>query len=278
MAPLRPIYIALLYFIDLISHRSRAEAECPKPIFLPLSNCTIQRANAPSVDSWGIQLGVRSSGQELCFVPSTALNNTVLMGTDVCRPDKRPNNTIDQCGSRRGGLFNLAAAGSSFTPVPTSSLVPDDGWRVFMAPSQPFQQAGRITLNLLSDAAVEMPVAIVTEGQNHTTSELGLSLNSVFLQSLVDAGQISARGFGLNSGSQAIGQTRDGSLILGGYDQASISSHFAEYKMDYPLLRDISIRVCPLQVKIRKLILRPAGEDDITLSDESSVIDACIEP
>lgn len=211
-------------------------------------------------------------------MPSTALNNTILMGADVCRSDNRFNTTLDQCRSRRGGLLDVAALGSSFVPIATSSLVPDDGWRKIMAPSQPFQQAGKTTLNLLSDASIEMPVAIVTEGQNHTTSELGLGLNSVFLQSLVDAGLISAQVFGLNAGSQSTAQPRDGSLVLGGYDQASISSHFTEYPMDYPLLKDISLRVCPLQVKIRKLILRPAGGEDITLSDEGSDIDACIEP
>ncbi|KAF7510332.1 hypothetical protein GJ744_006828 [Endocarpon pusillum] len=200
------------------------------------------------------------------------------MGVDVCRPDNRPNTTLDQCRSRRGGLLDVAAMGSSFIPIATSSLVPDDGWRKFMDPSQPFQQAGKTTLDLPSDASIEMPVAIVTEGQNHTTSELGLGLSSVFLQSLVDAGLIAARVFGLNAGSQSTAQPREGSLVLGGYDTASISSHFTEYPMDYPLLKEISNRVCPLQVKIRKLILRPADGDDITLSDEGSEIDACIEP
>ncbi|ERF72359.1 hypothetical protein EPUS_06115 [Endocarpon pusillum Z07020] len=278
MASFRFFCIAFFCVIGFIPHYWRAEAACPKPIWLPLSNCTIARANTPTVDSWGTLLAVRSSGQELCLVPSTALNNSILMGVDVCRPDNRPNSTLDQCRSRRGGLLDVAAMGSSFIPIATSSLVPDDGWRMIMAPSQPFQQAGKTTLNLLSDASIEMPVAIVTEGQNHTTSELGLGLSSVFLQSLVDAGLIAARVFGLNAGSQSTAQPREGSLVLGGYDMASISSHFTEYPMDYPLLEDISNRVCPLQVKIRKLILRPADGDDITLSDEGSDIDACIEP
>lgn len=181
MALYRFFYIALFCFIDLIPYHWKVEAACPKPIWLPLSNCTIERANTPTVDSWGTPLEIRSSGQELCLVPSTALNNTILMGADICRSDNRFNTTLDQCRSRRGGLLDVAALGSSFVPIATSSLVPDDGWRKIMAPSQPFQQAGKTTLNLLSDASIEMPVAIVTEGQNHTTSELGLGLNSVFL-------------------------------------------------------------------------------------------------
>lgn len=212
------------------------------------------------------------------MVPSTVVNNTVLMGADVCGPTNEPDDTPDQCRSRRGGVFDVAAAGSSFHPMATSLLAPDPGWRVIMAPREPYKLAGETTLRLPADASVNMPVAIVTEGQNHTTSELGLGLDSKFLDRLVDSGLIRARAFGLNAGSRSLAHPRDGSLILGGYDRASISGPFTEYPMNYELNDEFAMRVCPLQVQIRRLFLRPAGGDDIPLSDEASPIPACIEP
>lgn len=278
MYPCLSFYLAVLLVASLAFYPWGVEAACPKPIWLPLSNCVIESANTPTVNSWGAQLTVGSPRGELCLVPSTVVNNTILMGTDICRPDNNPNSTIEQCRSRRGNLFNVAAAGTSFAPLPTSSLVQDSGWALIMAPFEPFQQAGKTTLNMRLDASVNMPVAVVTSGNNHTTHEAGLGLNSVLLESLLDAGLIAVRAFGLNAGSQSAARPRAGSLTLGGYDQASVDGPFVDYPMDYALHESIVTRVCPIQVKIRRLTLRLAGREDIVLSDEGSAIDACIEP
>lgn len=147
-----------------------------------------------------------------------------------------------------------------------------------MAPLGPYKVAGETTVKLPAYASVDMPVAVVTEGQNHTTSELGLGLNSKFLERMVDSRLIRTRGFGLNAGSQSLDHPRDGSLTLGGYDLASVSGPFTEYPMNYEVKKEDAKRTCPLQVEIRRLLLRPAGRDDIPLSDEAWPIPACIEP
>lgn len=116
-----------------------------------------------------------------------------------------------------------------------------------------------------------MPVAVATGGQNHATSELGLGIDSVLLDALMNASLIPATRFGINAGSQSIAKPWDGSLVLGGFDQASINDHFTEYEMNYA-------RICPLQVSMQRLTLRPEGREGIVLSDEGSSFHACIEP
>jgi hypothetical protein len=56
------------------------------------------------VDSWGLQVGIASPPQEVCLVPSTVVNNTVIMTTEISTNDN--SSTLAQCDSRRGGLFN----------------------------------------------------------------------------------------------------------------------------------------------------------------------------
>lgn len=276
MAPLVMSRYAIFWVSFALFSSSVAEERCygsaARPIVLALSNCTMHRSDGQTVGSWGLSLSVAS--QDLCLVPSTVTNNTLVMGTDVCADDR--NSTAAQCSSRRGGLFDLGAATSSFARTSLGDLRPDQGWAEIMKPLQPFTVAGNATIQL-SDTSVPLTIAVVTEGQNHTTGQLGLGIESSVLDTLVQQKKIDSPVWGINAGSQS-SNPRDGSLVLGGYDQASVSGHFTNFSMDYPINRHPGGRVCPLQVVIERLVLRPAGGDDIAISDLAQPIQACIEP
>jgi hypothetical protein len=215
-------------------------------------------------------VGLGSPVQQLCLVPSTVVNNTLIIGTDDC-PDS--NSTLEQCSVRYGGLFNVSEAGSSFTKVPLSILAPDPDWVNFASPLPGFTLAGNTTMQLSYEMPVSnFPVAVITEGTTHNVGQLGLSVDSVFLDLLNSTGSV--HGFGLNAGSQSVLNPRSGSLVIGGYDQASINGIFTNYSVTYHSIG----RVCPFQVNIEKLVLRRPGVKDIELSSEGSEIPACIEP
>lgn len=277
MASLMLFPIAVACFVSCLLSFSRATTKCtlsnPQPISLSLSNCTVHHIDGRDVDSWGVSLSL--SGQELCFVPSTVVNNTLVMGAEVCSNDH--NGTLAQCTSRRGGLFDIAAAGSSFVNISLADLAADTGWREIMKPLPPFTVAGKTTLQLPADISVPMSIAVITQGQNHTAGHLGLGLGSVFLRNLVSQGLATAPAFGINAGSQSHSNPRDGSLVLGGYDKASVNGHFINYTMEYPVIQRTESRICPLQVTIEKLIFRSASGADVELISVSQPTPACIE-
>lgn len=272
MVPFNMRVVLLVAFVTIYLPLNVASDCSAKPIWLGLADCKIEQAETNTTDSWGIELTIGQPGQTLCLVPSTLLNNTVLMGADVCSDPNRGSDTIDQCRSRRGGLFR---ATGSFTSTAARSL-DDPGWTAL---NNTLDLAGQTTLLLRTDDSVNMTLAVTTGGQNHATSELGLGIESTFLEALVDAGTIPARAFGIDAGSQSVSNPRDGSVVLGGYDQASIGDHFTEFEMNYPMIHsDAGTRVCPLQVNIRRLVLRPEGGKEILLLEEDFNNYACIEP
>lgn len=121
-----------------------------------------------------------------------------------------------------------------------------------------------------------MTVAVITKGVNFTAGHLGLGQHSLLLQHLKDSGIIPTLGFGLNAGSQSTQNPRDGNLVLGGYDAASVTSSFTTYPMDYE--ETLAGRYCPLQVHIQGLQLLLEGLDPIQLIGEGDGHAACIEP
>jgi len=196
------------------------------------------------------------------------------MSSEVCSAGNLQNETAAQCRSRRGNFVDR----SSLTPTSVDSLPPDPGWAAIMSPLPAFQYAVDALLLLPADDSVNMPEGLITEGQNHTTSHLGLGIESELLDQLVNIGMIPARSWGLNSGSQSVMNARDGSLVLGGYDEGSVKDNFVDYDINYPIAEGSGGRDCPLQVTIEQMILRLAGGTDISLWDESSPVISCVEP
>jgi hypothetical protein len=59
-----------------------------------------------------------------------------------------------------------------------------------MSPWPEAQYATDAVVHLRSDVSIQMTEGLITQGQNHTTSRLGLGIESELLKDLVNAGMI----------------------------------------------------------------------------------------
>jgi hypothetical protein len=267
------IFLAHIFFAVVASASSDCKASLPTPIVLTLSNVTIP---SQDISTYGIKFDVGIPKQNLCLTPSTVVDNTLLISTNICAGSGVQNMTKAQCRSYHGGTFDLVAASASFNNVSvTSTKLPSDpGWTKF---NPSYTVAGNTNIDLVANIAVpNMTVVVVTEGVNFTAGHVGLGKESVLLHQLKATNMIPSLGFGLNAGSQSIQNPRDGSLVLGGYDSASVTSPFHEYPMNYT--DTLAGRHCPLQVHIKGLQLLLEGRSPIQLLGDGDGHAACIEP
>jgi len=124
-----------------------------------------------------------------------------------------------------------------------------------------------------------MVEGLITQGQQHTMSHLGLGEESTFLQALKDAGMIGAKSWGLNSGSQSHVSPRRGSLVLGGYDKSSIEGPTYDYPIAKPNL--VNNRPCPLQVYVTRMNIHVQNgnkTDQKEIVTAANKVKVCIEP
>lgn len=262
---------------------SNAQICSPPPtIQFGLRNCSFSAANQTDVQSWGVLLGVGGS-TELCATPSTVVNSTLLQSSEVCSNDGLTVGNITmtaaQCRSRRGGFVIRQ-------DLPTASTDGLDalnpGWVSLTKVDTPvpFQYAAQAALQI-RDESVTMTEALITQGQQHTTSHIGLGEQSTLLQFLEKMGLIAARSWGLNSGSQSYLFPRDGSLVLGGYDESSVDGPFFNFTIAKPNL--LNGRPCPLQISITDMTLKVSnGNGSVTQTKDffsnANKLPACIEP
>ena len=248
-----------------------SSSTCPPPLFLQLSNCTVA---GTTVNSWGLRLNLADPSQYLCVVPSTVVNSTLVLDSGFCKTQS--NLTAAQCESRCGNTFNVSAAGTSYTSSSASVLAPNPVWTEISP--EPLL-AGTTVLQLPpNDEISNYPIGIITSGENQNVGHLGLANDSQFLQSALSSGLIPGNGFGLDAGSQSVDNPRDGSLVLGGYDLASVAGAFSNFPI---ATAGSSERECPLQVTISLLVLRfplTEGFNDVTLTSSGILVPACIEP
>lgn len=259
----------------LIVAAAAPSCQPPPTIQLVLGNCTILAPDQTDVNSWGILIRVEGS-TELCVVPSTVVNSTLLQSSEICDSDQLNNTglimTSAQCRSRRGGFITRSAVPNATTD---GLALLNPGW---INLENIIQYAADATLQLVTNT-VTMVEGLITQGQQSTASHLGLAEKSTLLQALKDAGMIGARSWGLNSGSQSVLFPREGSLVLGGYDEASLSGPFFEYKIAEPNL--LNNRPCPLQILVSRLTLNIDGadqNDSYDLIDTASKLPFCVEP
>jgi len=249
-----------------------------------LRNCTVYAANQPVVQSWGVLLGVGGS-TELCAMPSTVVNSTLLQSSEICSDKwlrvENANTTMTaaQCRSRRGGFVTA----KDLPPASADGLdALNPGWVSLMDDDSltTFQYATQATLQI-RDESITMIEGLISEGQQHTTSHIGLGDKSVLLQSLKDAELIGAQSWGLNAGSQSYLLPRDGSLVLGGYDESSLGGPFFNYSISNPIT--LNNRYCPLQVSITGMTLKisngngSAPQSKVVYS-VANKLPTCIEP
>jgi hypothetical protein len=257
---------------------AKAASDCSSSSAVPIA-LTIADVSIASQDTstYGIRFDVGNPKQNVCLTPSTVVDNTLLVSNSICAAENLQNMTQAQCRSYHGGTFDLTTAGTSFHNLTTTKNLPaDPGWEYFNH-NQGYTVAGGTNLDLVSNVAIpNMTVVVITEGINFTAGHLGLGKSSVLLQQLKDSNMIPSLGFGLNAGSQSSQNPRNGNLVLGGYDSASITSPFYTYPMNYS--DTLAERHCPLQVQIQGLQLLLEGQDPIELLGEGDGHAACIEP
>ncbi|RSL39424.1 hypothetical protein CEP54_016325 [Fusarium duplospermum] len=189
--------------------------------------------------------------------------------------------TPEQCRSRRGGYLmrNDLPAASSSVRTTLSNLNP--GW-VNITKSDtgpPFQYAEEMDLKI-KDNSITMLQGLITQGQQHTMSHVGLAETSTLLQSLKDEGLIGARSWSLDSGSQSFAAPRNGSLVLGGYDASKLDGGWIAFPI--PESNLVRKRPCPLQVSITEMsftvhVGRDGAKTKTPVKRDNPLV-ACIEP
>ena len=246
---------------------------------LSLGDCRILSEDKAKSDikSWGIKVTVGDSN-EICVVPSTAVNSTFWTSSEICDDDQLDMSSVEimkgikmtreQCLSRRGGVIDPGTAPSASTEG-LEQLNP--GW---IKLKNKITAAVKGNLRLLANE-VAFVQGLITEGQFSTNSHLGLAAGSTLLQRLYEEDIIQSRSWGLNVGSQSSSDPRSGSLVLGGLDKSSLAGPLYEYDVAVPdILED---RYCPLQITLTGLTLSTAF-GDVPFADKGRKLDACIEP
>lgn len=216
-------------------------------------------------------------------MPSTVVNSTLLQSSEICSGDwlnvGNFTMTAAQCRSRRGGFVTRQ-------DLPAASIdgldVLNPGWVSLMKVDAPvpFQFAAQAALQI-RDESVTTIEGLITQGQEHTTSHIGLGEQSTLLQSLKSGGLIGAKSWGLNAGSQSYLFPRDGSLVLGGYDESSVDGPFFNYSIAKPNM--LNNRPCPLQISITDMTLKVSnGNGSATQTKDffsaANKLPVCIEP
>ncbi|KAL1838435.1 hypothetical protein VTJ49DRAFT_2658 [Mycothermus thermophilus] len=284
------LIIALLALVPL----AILETTCPtKPIALKLSNCSL-----PEVGwAWGAQLGVGEDGNapQLCFMPSTVPNVTLVMSKELCEGEGlesfKFNITPAQCRSTRGGVLDRNAFSQFSIDSELDALNLDENnivWNKIMSDDnfKPFPHAMRAPLRLpypYDDATSPFVQAWVIQGGNHSANHLGLADDSAFLQGMVEAGLIGREPvWGLNMGSRSVEHPRDGSLVLGGMDGNSFEGALVPFPLRKAGEGAGVKRDCPLQVNLKKLSVGISfgGTNTTTVDFDDDISDTivCIEP
>ncbi|KAK5658303.1 hypothetical protein OQA88_2278 [Cercophora sp. LCS_1] len=264
--------------LALIASRVRSATTCgePQTIQLSLGPCVIL-SNPSDIISWGIRIGVDNSG-EVCAVPSTVVNSTFLASSEICNKDQLDfqglHLTESQCRSKRGGYTFK----DRLPPTPIAGLAElNPGWGAL---DNTITESVNATLRLgRHDISTVAP--LFSDGNVSVTSHLGLAAGSTLLQDLKDRLLIGSRSWGLNSGSHSERFPRPGSLILGGYDEASLAGSFQYFDVKVP--DKLETRNCPLQVLITGLsmvIHSPNTTQPVVkeLVSNANKLPACIEP
>ncbi|KAJ3469889.1 hypothetical protein MRS44_003954 [Fusarium solani] len=277
---------AILAAVFILAEGTAAQSCQPPTIRLPFGNCSFPATDQTYVHSTGILLGVGKL-DSVCGMTSTVVNSTLIQSSEVCSDEWltvssiRVNMTKAQCRSRRGGFIfrdDVPTAPSDALST-LSNLNP--GWvNITKADTTtPFQHGIQATLQM-RDKSVTMLEGLISQGQQHTMSHIGLAETSTLLHSLKDAGLIGAKSWGLDSGSQSFAAPRNGSLVFGGYDDSSFDGGWFTYPI--PKSNMVRERTCPIQVQITQMSFRvKVGQDTPQVNTPVSggnPLTACIEP
>ncbi|KAK6503974.1 hypothetical protein TWF506_002191 [Arthrobotrys conoides] len=265
------IAAALVGVVAIVPTVSCAKPPCSTsstPVCLNLQNCT-------NVDAWGLQVevGTRSQArQKICLVPSTVINATYTLGSEICNNDNSLNKT---CQASHGGTFDRTLL-AGFASRSTSLNGGAEGfWDDLNGPVETFGDVDFAVAGFTQLKNYE--IGVVTNGTKFNLGQLGLGPKSSFLQALKDQGFIDRLVFGFDAGSQSPYNPRPGHIVLGGYDQSRVAGNFAEFDINY---EDTEFRPCPFRVEIQKIdvLFEKTMKTTAFIDLESRNPYACIEP
>ena len=227
-------------------------------IRLVMGNCTI-----PGIAAHGIQFeigdGIKTT---LCGAVSTVTNSILFMTRELCEDVglKNPVITRDQCYSRRGNPIdrnNFSTFNASTNEQITELITLNPSWVTLMALEgfqKPFSYGLKVPLHL-NGRNITTLEGLVTQGQNHSLTHIGMGNESVLLTEMVHQGMIAGKAWGLNAGSQSYFSPREGSFVLGGRDDNSYEGNLIEFPLNSGE-RPVTRRKCPVQVAATDLIIR----------------------
>ncbi|KAK3380908.1 hypothetical protein B0H63DRAFT_560722 [Podospora didyma] len=263
-------FLRLLVFSTAASMAMAASSTpCDATISVSLGPCNISIDGQQTAYSWGALLVVNRA--EICAAPSSFVASPLIEHQDVCSEQQRDGMTAEQCRSRRGNYVTSQDINSTASPPDLLAL----------NPNLKFLRPDRVTndpIQFQIGTSVSTLSGLITSGDQHTNSHLPLNNASTVLENLKSKGQIGARSFALDVGSQQYLSPRKGRLTLGSYQPAMVKGSFWEYKIDNnrSALND---RLCPFQVQIQEISLRIANlATPVVLVSTDSNSWACIEP
>ncbi|KAI0097829.1 aspartic peptidase domain-containing protein [Nemania sp. FL0031] len=242
-------------------------AEClPYPIAIPIGNVTLSNGNTAR----GAELAIGHPPQNLAFLPQWPLNNTLVYGTNgYCISGL----TGSGCTTWRGGQY--LPLSSDTRRQPTNNPNPTDGapYPTTTTYTDVFKLNDNVTLD---DFAINVALSDWEEEGYHPMMGLGLGSNSTFLSALKAGNRIASRVwsmfYGLTGGNA--NAQLDGTLVLGGYDQAKVSGQ--GYTLELQEVPGCSTQIV---VDVSDIILHfPNGTDVSIVTPEGDGFSACIVP
>ncbi|KAF2152756.1 hypothetical protein K461DRAFT_268647 [Myriangium duriaei CBS 260.36] len=265
MALARLLPVAFLLFAE-------TSIACTQPLALPIKNVTLTNGHVRR----SIPFPIGTPTQTISINP----------GCNPMCSDAPP--TTAGCITWRGGFYASNASTSRITSdVYTSGADPFDG-----APDAPLGGAPpapnardptavtwvRDAVQLdLNTSLAEYPLGVLHVDAGNQQSLLGLGYNSTFLSTLRSAGRIASRTWSMFYGRVGVTPSShmDGTLVLGGYDQAKVLGQGAQA----PLTQD---GTCPTDmiVVVSGMYLNfPNGTDyNVFSRQKSTSFKACILP
>ncbi|KAF2227012.1 aspartic peptidase domain-containing protein [Elsinoe ampelina] len=257
-----------------------ASVVCDPPIAIPITNVSLANSQVRR----GLPIRIGTPPQTLAFLPQWAKNNTyVYQSSGAYCPS---NTTGAACTTYRGGLYDIDASTSRIERSAfDAGADPYDilgGLRgTFIATNQSLMRFMKDDLSLSSNITLGgFPIGVpgddIGQQQAEPQAILGLGGNSTLLSALRKNEQISSRSYGIFSGLTGVtsASQMDGSLVLGGYDQAKTSGR----NITGPLT-DVTLCRSQMMVTVTGMSLNwPNRTDTSVFAREGDAFRACLIP
>ncbi|OCK81145.1 hypothetical protein K432DRAFT_381582 [Lepidopterella palustris CBS 459.81] len=267
--------LPVVLLVSLVAVSASPNCSIP-PLLLPVMNNTF--SDGVGLNR-GISLSIGTPGQLAGMRMTMNLNNTRLRNAADCNVLAPNNSAVVAC---RG------SSSSTFDPDLSTSWMPvlEGDWNVSSIDFRPtgngttvIQGYDKAVLSANNTAGLLIPgfpFEVWSDASSPNKSALGLGADSSFLQSLAVLGYIPSKVLGLFYGSRSESRPYDGELVIGGYNNARISTGVSLTDFEIGGSGALSI-ACPLQVLIKDIVLGNS-KGSFSVIETGSTIPACIDP